>query len=223
MVARKSANRKSANRKSTNRKSTSKKSTNKKPAKALLYRLPALSEDTLDDTQRALLQSMRAGPRGDLVKLGGPFGVYMHAPNYGELVQQLGALVRFKTSLPPRLSEFAILCTARLWRAQYEWHAHAPIAEKAGVKREAIADLKAGRAPKKTAKDERAIFDLIQELYKKRRVSERNYKRVQGFLGDQGTVELIGVLGYYAGVSMVLNVFNVPLPDGTAPYFAEPK
>ena len=195
----------------------------KKPGKPLPYRLPALAEDALDDTQRALLTSMRAGPRGDRVKLGGPFGVYMHAPQYGDLMQQLGAFVRFKTSLEPRLSEFAILCTARLWRAQYEWHAHAPIAERAGVKAQAIADLKAGRTPKKAAKDERAIFDFVQELYKKRRVSERTYKRVQGFVGDKGAVELTGILGYYAGVSMTLNVFNVPLPDGGVPYFAEPK
>jgi 4-carboxymuconolactone decarboxylase len=195
----------------------------KKQTKALTYRLPAVTEDALDEVQRALLDSMRAGPRGDRVRLGGPFGVYMHAPQYGELMQQLGAFLRFKTSLEPRLSEFAILCTARLWRAQYEWHAHAPIAEKAGVKAEVIADIKAGRTPKKAAKDERAIFDFIQELYRKRRVSERNYKRVQGFLGDRSTVELTGILGYYAGVSMILNVFNVPLPDGAAAYFAEPK
>jgi 4-carboxymuconolactone decarboxylase len=194
-----------------------------KQTKALTYRLPALTEDKLDDVQRALLESMRAGPRGDRVKLGGPFGVYMHAPQYGELMQQLGAFVRFKSSLEPRLSEFAILCTARMWRAQYEWHAHAPIAEKAGVKAEAIRDIKAGRIPKRTAKDERAIFDFVQELYKKRRVSERNYKRVQGFVGDKGIVELTGILGYYVAVSMILNVFNVPLPDGAAPHFPEPK
>jgi len=192
-------------------------------AKKLTYRLPELTEDRLDGAQRALLESMRAGPRGARVRLGGPFGVYMHAPQYGELTQQLGAFVRFKTSLEPRLSEFAILCTARMWRAQYEWHAHAPIAEKAGVKPEAIRDIKAGRTPKKAAKDERAIFDFVQELYKKRRVSDRTYKRVQGFVGDKGMVELVGILGYYTGVSMVLNIFNVPLPDGAAPYFAEPK
>ena len=192
-------------------------------AKKLNYRLPVLTEDKLDHAQRALLESMRAGPRGARVKLGGPFGVYMHAPQYGEMTQQLGAFVRFKTSLEPRLSEFAILCTARMWRAQYEWHAHAPIAEQAGVRPEAIRDIKAGRMPKKAAKDERAIFDFVQELYKKRRVGERNYKRVQGFLGDRGIVELIGILGYYTGVSMVLNVFNVPLPEDAKPYFPEPK
>jgi 4-carboxymuconolactone decarboxylase len=192
-------------------------------AKTLNYRLPVLTEDKLDDAQRALLQSMRAGPRGARVKLGGPFGVYMHAPQYGDLTQQLGAFVRFNTSVEPRLSEFAVLCTARMWRAQYEWHAHAPIAEKAGVKPETIRDIKAGRTPKKAAKDERAIYEFVQELYKKRRVSERTYKRVQAALGDKATVELVGILGYYTAVSMILNVFNVPLPDGAAPYFAEPK
>lgn len=191
--------------------------------KPLPYRLPVLTEDKLDDAQRALLDSLRSSPRGDRVKLGGPFGVYMHAPQYGELTQRLGAFVRFNTSVAPRLSEFAILCIARLWRAQYEWHAHAPIAEKAGVSPQTIGDLKRGRAPAKAAKDERAIWDLVQELHKRRRLSERTYKRAHSVLGDKGMVELIGILGYYTSVSMVLNVFNVPLPDGAAPYFAEPK
>jgi 4-carboxymuconolactone decarboxylase len=195
----------------------------KAAAKKLDYRLPAIAEETLDAEQRALLESMRAGPRGGRVQLKGPFGVYMLAPKYGELTQQLGAHVRFNTAVEPRLSEFAILCTARMWRAQYEWHAHAPIAEKAGVKPQTIRDIKAGRAPTKAAKDERAIYDFVEELYKRRRVSDRNYKRVQAVLGDRGIVELVGILGYYTGVSMILDVFNVPLPDGTEPYFPEPK
>jgi 4-carboxymuconolactone decarboxylase len=115
------------------------------------------------------------------------------------------------------------LCISRIWRAQYEWHAHAPIAEKAGVKPDTIRDIKGGRTPKKAAKDELAIWDFVQDLFKTRRVSSRNYKRVHAVLGDKGTVELVGIIGYYAGVSMVLNVFNVPLPEGATPYFAEPK
>ncbi len=157
-------------------------------AKKLNYRLPILTEDKLDDAQRALLESLRAGPRGDRVKLGGPFGVYMHAPQYGELTQLLGAFLRFKTSLEPRLSEFAILCTARMWRSQYEWHAHAPIAEKAGVKAEVIRDIKAGRTPKKAAKDERAIFDFVPGLPGRpgHRRADRNSRLLhRGFHGPQ--------------------------------------
>ena len=125
--------------------------------------------------------------------------------------------------MPPRLSEFAILCTARLWRAQYEWYAHAPMAANAGVKPKTIADLQAGREPKSAPKDERAIYAFVQELYKTRRVSDRTYKRVQTFLGDAATVELVGILGYYVLISMTLNVFRMLPPADEKLAFAEPK
>jgi 4-carboxymuconolactone decarboxylase len=193
------------------------------PRKKAAYRLPALSEDHLTASQRELLDSMRAGPRGGRVKIAGPFGVFLHAPGFGDLAQKLGAHCRYKTSISPRLSEFAILVTARLWRAQYEWHVHAPIAENAGVSPRTIQDIKAGRQPTRAAKDERAIHDFIRELYKTRRVSDRNYARVHAFLGDAGMVELVGIMGYYGLVAMMLNVFQVPLPEGAAIPFAEPR
>src|SRR5689334_5841767 len=147
------------------------------PAKRPAPRLPVLQDHQLDDRQRALMDALRAGPRGQSIKLRGPFAVWMHAPDFGLLAQAFGAYCRYKTSLPPRLSEFAILCTSRLWRAQYEWFAHAPIAEKGGVKPKTIEDLQLGRVPKGAPKDERAIYDFVQELYKTRRVSDRTYKR----------------------------------------------
>jgi 4-carboxymuconolactone decarboxylase len=189
------------------------------PAK-MKPRLPAIADDKLSDRQKELMEAIRSGPRGR-VSQGGPFGVYLHAPDFGDLTQRLGAHCRYKTGIAPRLSEFAILCTARQWRAQYEWHAHAAIAEKAGVAADTIRDIKAGRAPRKAKKDERAIYDFVQELYKTRRVSERTYKRVQGFLGDSLMVELVGILGYYGLVAMMLDVFNVMLPEGATPPFAE--
>jgi 4-carboxymuconolactone decarboxylase len=182
------------------------------PAK-LKPRLPVIPDDKLTDRQKELMESIRSGPRGR-VSQSGPFGVYMHAPDFGDLTQKLGAHCRYKTGVPPRLSEFAILCTARQWRAQYEWHAHAAIAEKAGVAPETIRDVKAGRAPKKAKKDERAIYDFVLELFKTKRVSERTYKRVNAVLGDVATVELVGILGYYSLVAMMLDVFNVTLPEG---------
>jgi len=194
----------------------------KKPTKKPAYRLPTISEESLNPRQRALLDSIRSGPRGGKVSLGGPFGVYLHAPEFGDLTQQLGAFCRYKTSLAPRLSEFAILVTARQWRAQYEWHAHAAIAERAGVSTRTINDLKAGRVPTAAAKDERAIHAFIQELYKTKRVSDQTYSRVQQLLGDSGMVEFIGILGYYALVAMTLDVFRVPLPADVPLPFAEP-
>src|SRR5215468_10473815 len=124
-------------------------------AKRQAPRLALIDEQHMSDAQRALLASLRAGPRGASITPRGPFAVWMHAPAFGELAQQLGAHCRYQTALPPRLSEFAILCTARLWRAQYEWFAHAPIAEKASVSPKTIKSLRLGRPPKSAQKDER--------------------------------------------------------------------
>jgi 4-carboxymuconolactone decarboxylase len=184
-------------------------------------RVPILAEGELRPDQRALLDSIRTGPRGGSTTIRGPFAVFLHAPVFGELAQQLGGHCRFKTSVPPRLSEFAILVTAKLWRAQYEWFAHVPQAERAGVKKDTIRDLHAGRVPKSAPKDERTIYDFVQELYKTRRVSDKNFKRVQALLGATGTIELVGILGYYVLISMILNVFRVSPPAGEPLPFAE--
>jgi 4-carboxymuconolactone decarboxylase len=185
-------------------------------------RLPALSENTLTPEQRALAESIRSGPRGQF-KLAGPFAVYLHAPAFGELAQKLGGHLRFKTSVPGRLSEFAILVTAQHWKAQYEWAMHVPMAEKQGVKPQTIRDIQAGRAPKSAPRDELAIYAFAKELYAKRRVSTATFNRVRKILGDAGTVELVGILGYYALVSMILNTFRMPLPEGIKPGFREPS
>lgn len=193
------------------------------PAKHPAPRLALLEEHRMNDAQRALLAAIRSGPRGKSITPRGPFAVWLHAPEFGDLAQKLGAHCRYKTALPPRLSEFAILCTARLWRAQYEWFAHEPMAARAGVKAKTIQALRAGREPKSAPKDERAIYAFAQELYKTKRVSERSYKRAHGFLGDAAIVELVGILGYYAMVSMTLNVFRMMPPRDVKLAFAEPK
>jgi 4-carboxymuconolactone decarboxylase len=185
-------------------------------------RLPKLSPENFTAEQRGLADSIKSGPRGEF-KMSGPFAIYLHSPGFGELAQKLGGHVRYKTSVPPRLSEFAILCTAHFWKAQYEWAAHAVIAAKQGVKEETIRAIQAGRPPKSAPKDEMAIYAFVKELYAKRRVSTPTYNRVKKLLGDAGTVELVGILGYYAMVSMTLNTFRAPLPEGVKPAFPEPK
>ena len=192
------------------------------PAKRPAPRLEIYSEDQLNDEQRALVEAIRSSPRGRSSGRAGPFAVWMHAPAFGDLAQQMGAHCRYRTVLQPRLAEFAILCTARMWRAQYEWFAHAPLAEKAGVKPQTIADLRAGRPLKRAAKDERAIYEFVKELYKTRRVKDRTYARVRAFLDDRAMVELVGILGYYTLISMALNIFRM-LPQAEAKLpFSEP-
>jgi 4-carboxymuconolactone decarboxylase len=194
----------------------------KRSVSAPSSRLPAVALDNLSAEQRALVDAIKSGPRGRFQNEG-PFAVYLHAPGYGKLAQALGGYLRYHTSLPPRLKEFAILCTAQHWKAQYEWHAHGPMAANDGVKETTIRHLKAGRPAKSAAKDELAIYQFVKELYAKRRVSNATYARVHKFIGDTGIVELIGILGYYALISMTLNVFRMPLPEGTPLPFPEPR
>ena len=184
-------------------------------------RVAILEENKLTRAQQALLDSIRKGPRGSKVKIRGPFAVFLHAPGFGELAQKLGGHCRYKTAVLPRLSEFAILMTARLWRAQYEWFAHVPQAERAGVTAETISDLHAGRRPKAAPEDELAIYDFVEELHKARRVSDKSYKKVVDMLGEPATIELVGILGYYVLISMILNVFRMPLPEGEPLPFPE--
>lgn len=215
--------RKTTTRKPAKSQALKSKTAKSKPAKRPSARLAIPAEADMDPAQRALLQAIRSGPRGPSLTPQGPFAVWLHAPEYGQLAQALGGFCRYQSSVPPRLSEFAILCTARLWRAQFEWYAHAPVAAKEGVKAKTIDDLRAGRVPKSAAKDERAIYDFIQELYKKKRVSDRTYSRVVTVLGEKATVELVGIIGYYSSIAITLNVFAMlPPPEETLP-FAEPR
>lgn len=193
------------------------------PAKRPAPRLPVPAEADLNEAQRALLDAIRSGPRGASITPRGPFAVWMHAPEFGQIAQPVGGFCRYQTSLPARLSEFAILCTAHLWKAQYEWFAHEPLAAKAGVKAKTIQDIKAGRKPASAPKDERAIYGFVQELYKTKRVSDRTYKKLHSMLGDKAMVEMVGLLGYYVMISFTLNVFQMMPPAEAKLAFAEPK
>lgn len=193
----------------------------KRAAKQASYRLKEIGDEQMTALQKALRDAIYAGPRGIRSKLTGPFQIWLNAPELGHLAQALGAHVRYKTSLSPRQSEFAIICTAQFWRAHYEWHAHAMLAEKAGVSPKSIKEVQMGRRPAKAAKDELVIHDFVRELYKTRRVSDKTYKRVHAILGEKGTVELVGICGYYAMIAMTLNVFRAQLPPGTPLPFKE--
>ena len=191
------------------------------PQKRPAPRLALLDEAHMNDAQRALLASLRAGPRGKSITPRGPFAAWMHAPDLGQLAQALGAHCRYNKAVPPRLSEFAILCTARLWRAQYEWFAHAPIAEKAGVKPKTIADMRAGREPNRRPRTSERSMPSSRSCTR-RAASATAPISACTLLGDSATVELVGILGYYTLIAMTLNVFRMMPPADVKLGFAEP-
>ncbi len=174
-------------------------------------RVPTLAPEAMNPQQRAAYEAILAGPR-KIVE--GPLAVWLQSAELAERAQALGAFCRFGTSLPPALSELAILVTGAYWRAGFEWHVHAPIAQAAGVSAAAIAAIKAGEPVCFADAAAQAVYDLARELWETRAVSDPVYQRAVAALGVAGTVELVGILGYYGLISMTIKAFHVPVPPG---------
>ena len=183
-------------------------------------RIPDLVLEKLSAEQRRAYDAIVSGPRGRVV---GPLRVWLESPQLADHAQALGAFCRFSTSLPPRLSELAIITAGAFWRASFEWHAHAPMAIKAGIEPAAVEAIRTGKAPQFSRADEAGVHAFARELLETRRVSEPTYRRAVGELGLQAVVELVGILGYYSLVSLTLNAFEVPVPAGAPQPFADGK
>jgi 4-carboxymuconolactone decarboxylase len=182
------------------------------PAVRAADRFPVLYPDQMTPEQKKVAVAIQSGPRASL---GGPFNTWLRSPETADRLQRVGEQLRFHSSVPSRLNEFAILITARAWDADYEWSAHYPLAMKAGLKPQVAADLAQGRRPRGMAGDEAAVYDFTTELRRTHRVSDRTFATAKGVLGDQGVVDLIALSGYYDLVSMTLDVAEVAAPaDG---------
>lgn len=180
------------------------------------YRDLTLSEMT--PAQRRVHDMIVSGRRG---RFGGPFQLLIRAPEICEHAAKLGEHLRWGTSLPDRLSELAIVTTAQFWRAQYEWYAHAPLAEKAGVPAAAIEAIRVGSTPSFDRQDDALVYRICTELFKNRRLSDATFDDAVETLGETGLVEVIGIIGYYSLIGNTLNVFQVQVPEGTKPPFPE--
>jgi len=175
-------------------------------------RLPQITRDTLNPQQRALADEIL---KVSSVGLGGPYNALLRSPELGKRMFALLDYLRFNTSVPRRLNEFAILIQARLWTSQVEWLAHYPIALREGVSERALTDLKAGRRPASMKPDEAAVYDLCREISTTHKVTDATYARAAKVLNEQQLVDLITLSGTYATLAMVMNGFEQELPPGT--------
>jgi 4-carboxymuconolactone decarboxylase len=178
-------------------------------------RFPEIKREQMTEAQKRVYEeiaSLRGGVRG-------PFGVLLRSPELADRWQRLGEYVRFKTSLPPRLNEFAILITARFWGSEYEWYAHRPLAIKGGLAESIAEDLARNRRPANMKPDEELVYDFCTTLHREHFVGDSLFKRALETLGERGVIDLIAVNGFYGAVSMVLNAAEIPIPpDGKSPW-----
>ncbi|MDX3907021.1 MAG: carboxymuconolactone decarboxylase family protein [Pigmentiphaga sp.] len=176
--------------------------------------------DTMTPDQRRVYDQVVAGKRG---KLRGPLRAALHNPELADRWQALGALLRYDTTLPPRLSELAILVTARACNSPFEWDAHRVEAEKAGVEAEIIEALRECRMPAALGPDDALVVRFAAELNAYNSVSKATYTAALARFGPRAIVELTALVGYYTMVAMTLNTHEIPLDEGVAPAFPLPQ
>ena len=177
-------------------------------------RFKPLSYDEMTPAQKTMLEHLLSGPRGGA---NGPFNVLLRSPEMGDLAQQFGASTRFKTSIPPKLNELAIIITARHWTSQYEWQAHHRAALQAGLSPSIADAIAQGTRPTGMQKDEAAVYNFCSELLSTKQVSDATFNAARDAFGERGVVDLIGVMGWYNMVSMLLNTDRYPVAEGTQP------
>ena len=177
-------------------------------------RLPPIPAEKMTPEQRKAAEEFRAARNADV---GGPFMPLLRSPEVMNRARAMGDYLRFKSVFPPRLSEFAILITARQWTQNYEWTAHAPLALKGGLSADTIKAIAEGRRPARMAEDEDILYTFCDELARNHAVSDATYARAVGKFGEQGVIDTIGLTGYYTMIAMVLNTARTPLPDGVKP------
>lgn len=177
-------------------------------------RMPLLSERELSAEQIEAIEELRR-VRG--IELRGPWIPLLRSPEVLHRARAMGDYLRYDSALPPRLSEFLILLTAREWTQQYEWHAHRDIALEAGVSAETVAAIAAGQRPLRMSAEEAALYDLFAELHRHHSVSDGTYAAVVELLGERGVVDALGIVGYYTLLAMVMNTARTALPAGAAP------
>ena len=178
-------------------------------------RFPQLIMDQLDDRQRLLAEQILRVSSSDL---GGPYNALLRSPVLGQRMFDLLHYVRWETSVPSRLNEFAILIIARHWRSQVEWFSHSRLAAKAGLSPVIVAELKTNKRPLNMPPEESVVYDFVTELTTGHAVSDETFTRLRQFLSEQQVVDLTVISGTYVTVAMILAVAEAVPPGGELPF-----
>ena len=181
-------------------------------------RFPQLTMDQLDEDQKPLGEQI---VKVSSIGIAGPYNSMLRSPVLGQRLFDLFHYLRWETSVPIRLIEFAILIIGRQWRSQVEWYAHAPLAAKAGLSPEIISELKAGKRLSNMAEDEAVVYDFVTELTTAKKVSDPTFARASKGFNDQQIVDLTAVSGNYVMVAMMLAMAEETVPPGKEPPFKD--
>jgi|SRR5256885_5457429 len=183
-------------------------------------RITLPSPEQMNPEQRRVHDKIVSGRRG---KIQGPLRAALHNAELAERWSALGELLRYSTTLPPRLSELAILVTGRACQSPFEWYAHRLEAQKVGIEPQVIEALLAQEHPQGLSPDDDIVVRYAGELNRHNSVSDATYAQALERLGERTVVELTALVGYYTMVAMTLNAHEIPLPEGVEPAFPLPQ
>jgi 4-carboxymuconolactone decarboxylase len=179
-------------------------------------RIPETDPDALTPEQKEIYDRITAGPRG---QVRGPYHAYLLHPGVCEGIERMGHFLRFAATLPGNIRELAIITVGRHWKAEFEWFAHAPIAIREGVSEDIVEVIKDGETPEFADPDEAAVHGFVRALLETGRTDDETYADMKARFGEDGIVELTGIVGHYTGVAMTLNTFEIVPPEGERPDF----
>jgi len=184
-------------------------------------RLPRLTPVDLDESQRALYDSLvaneipwaeRAGVQAKTSDgaLLGPFNPLLFSPVLA--TAQLGVLRAEKvgTSLSRRIHEIVVLTVGSEWGADYELYAHSALAKIAGLSDIVIRELVSGQVPAFESEEDARAHAFARQLARNHRVDEETYERALQAFGQKGVVDLVMLVGLYFTVCAIINAFEVP-------------
>ena len=175
-------------------------------------RLGRIPQHLLTAEQRAAIETYTTTRNEP--DISGPWIPLLRSPEVLVRTQALGHYLRYRTVLPPHLSELVILITARHWSQPYEWGLHAPIAIKAGVDRAIVEAIGSGRRPDPMPAEQEILYNFCTELLQNKRVMDSTYERTLARFGETGVIEAASMVGYYAMLAAILNTARTPAEPG---------
>ena len=182
-------------------------------AAAAQERYPALNPDQMTPQQKAYVENLAKPPRSNTTaSKTPPFKVYMRSPDLAAKLEAVSDYVRWGSGLEPRLTELAIMITARQWSSQWIWRGHYRAAVRGGLDASVGTDIAAGKRPEKMKADETILYNYAQEMYRDKAVSDATYAAAVKQFGEKGLIDLVATMGYYDTVAMTLITAKAEAP-----------
>lgn len=176
------------------------------------FRLPLPKREELDEAGQRILEATTSGSRQTLAGLQGPTGIRLYSTKLSEAMSGVNNYLRRETGLDPKLTELAILTTAKELENQFEWTQHEIEGRRIGLSPTAIDIVKFAKPVAGLGEKETIIIQFGRELIGRRKVSSATFAAALQAFGKKGLVDLTSLMAHYSATAVLLNAFDMQLP-----------